>query len=81
MVASVSGGLALALCGLLLAHHASAASMNVHALTGVRALQYFAGVAAGGPGNTTAADATAFNAAVRDFPEAVLAGADFPDFM
>jgi len=55
--------------------------MNVHALTGVRALRYFAGVVPGGPGNTTAAAAVAFNAAIQAFPEAVLAGADFPDFM
>ena len=56
-----------------------AASMNVHTLVASRALKYYAGVA---PGlGLTSTQAQHLEAAIREFPEAVLGGADFPDFL
>ena len=56
------------------------ASMNVHSIVGHRATSYFAGVA-----NRTAGippeHAAAYDAAIKEYATAVLAGADFPDFL
>jgi hypothetical protein len=53
--------------------------MNVHTLVASRALNLYASIA---PGLGLDQDqARQIEAAIREFPEAVLGGADFPDFL
>jgi hypothetical protein len=56
------------------------ASMNTHSVVGHRAVAYFSGVVNGTAG-IPPSHAAAYDAAIREFPEAVLAGSDMPDFL
>ena len=56
------------------------ASMNVHSIVGQRATKYY-GMVANVTAGVPEADALAYNRAIQEFPLAVLAGADFPDFL
>ena len=58
---------------------ARAASMNVHTLVGERASRYYAAVTPGVGVNPK--DAEVINDAIRSNGDAVLGGADFPDFL
>ena len=56
------------------------ASMNVHSIVGHRATRYF-GAIVNGTAGVPPSHAAAYNAAIQSNPNAVMAGADFPDFL
>ena len=58
-------------------HLVEAASMNIHSIVGQRAADFFGGVAPG----VSRPHAAYLDSVLRQYPEALSGGADFPDFL